>query len=176
MWHYKGRTLDVFSALKCLKTFAFQFICGITKAGLQIKKMHQVIEICNRKVPDFSSRIDSQGWSACQAWSGWPPRPDPVGVVHGEAALSQRQKLTLCRIFSTHLFMFAPRRNTAGRRVTQPFGTKCTANISVATTNIFGNRYSNFFCNYWQSGSAITNGDSGIQLWLPLQQLMTIGV
>ena len=115
----------------------------------RLQEMHQVIEICNRKVPDFSSRIDSQGWSACQAWSGWTPQPDPVGVVHGEAALSQRQKLTLCRIFSTHLFMFAPRRNTAGRRVTQPFGKKCTANISVTTTNIFGNRYSNFFCNYW---------------------------
>ena len=52
--------------------------------------MHQVIEICNRKVPDFSSRIDSQGWSACQAWSGWTPQPDPVGVVHGEAALADQ--------------------------------------------------------------------------------------
>ena len=78
--------------------------------------MHQVIEICNRKVPDFSSRIDSQGWSACQAWPGWPPRPDPVGVVHGEAGVTDPEVkvvfFTLCRFFSTDclFFLLAPRR------------------------------------------------------------------
>ena len=62
--------------------------------------MHQVIEICNRKVPDFSSRIDSQGWTACQVWSGWPPWPDPVGVVHGGAGLA---KLEVCGKEEKHL-------------------------------------------------------------------------
>ena len=47
--------------------------------------MHQVIEICNRKVPDFSSRIDSQSWTACQVWTTWP---DPAGVAHGGAGLT----------------------------------------------------------------------------------------
>ena len=88
----------------------------------RLQEMHQVIEICNRKVPDFSSRIDSQGWSACQAWSGWTPQPDPVGVVHGEAGVTDpevmhfhKEKSCLfhsLQIFLNWLFMFllAPRR------------------------------------------------------------------
>ena len=69
-------------------------LCLWKEENCRVQVMHQVIEICNRKVPDFSSRIDSQGWSACQAWSGWPPRPDPVGVVHGEAGLQTLMSCT----------------------------------------------------------------------------------
>ena len=38
-------------------------------------------------IPNFSSWIDSQCWTACQVCSGWTPRPDPLGVVQGEPGL-----------------------------------------------------------------------------------------
>ena len=67
-------------------------------------------------IPDLSSRIDSQGWSACQVWSEWTPQPDPVGVVHGEAGLQTLKSctftkkkvvfFTLCRFFSTDCLCF----------------------------------------------------------------------
>ena len=69
-----------------------------------------------RKVPVFSSWIDSQCWTACQVCSGWTPRPDPLGVVQGEAGVTDpevmhfhKEKSCLfhsLQIFLNWLFMF----------------------------------------------------------------------
>ena len=67
-------------------------------------------------IPDFSSWIDSQCWTACQVCSGWTPRPDPLGVVQGEAGVTDpevmhfhKEKSCLfhsLQIFLNWLFMF----------------------------------------------------------------------
>ena len=62
-------------------------------------------------IPDLSSRIDSQGWSACQVWSEWTPQPDPVGVVHGEAGVTDPEvmhfhKEKSCLFHSLQIFLY----------------------------------------------------------------------
>ena len=92
-----------------------------------------------RKVPVFSSWIDSQCWTACQVCSGWTPRPDPLGVVQGEAGVTDPEvmhfhKEKSCLLHSLQIFLNCDclcfcwlLGATLGHRVTQPFGanTKC---------------------------------------------------